>query len=172
MQDALAAGANGYSPAMQGQGAPGMAGGRGRMVQITEKTYEVSQGFILEDDEAIYGLGQQQAGYMNQRNQRLNLEQNNMLVAIPYIASTKGYGLFWDNYSITLFTDTKSAGTTFKSDAGDCADYYFLAGGDGDGTVALMRDLTGDAPMMALWTFGFWQSKERYESQEEYGHPD
>ena len=172
VQDALAAGAYGYSPAMQGQGAPGMGApgmgpGRGRLVQIVENTYEVSQGFILDDDEAIYGLGQQQAGFMNQRNQRLKLEQNNMLVAIPYIASTKGYGLFWDNYSITLFTDTKSAGTTFTSDAGDCADYYFLAGGDGDGTVALMRDLTGDAPMMALWTFGFWQSKERYESQEE-----
>ena len=39
VQDALAAGAYGYSPAMQGQGAPGMAGGRGRMVQVTEKTY-------------------------------------------------------------------------------------------------------------------------------------
>lgn len=168
MQDALAAGAYGYSPAMQNQGAPGMAGPGGRrMVSVTEKTFEVTQGFLFDDDEAVYGLGQQQAGFMNQREQRLNLEQNNMLVAIPYIASTKGYGLFWDNYSITLFTDSKSGGTTFKSDAGDCVDYYFLAGGDGDTTVALMRDLTGDAPMMPLWSFGFWQSKERYESQDE-----
>ena len=177
--DALAAGAYGYSPAMQSQGAPGMAApgqpapGQGapqqrrRMIQVTENTYEISQGFLFEEGEAIYGLGQQQAGYMNQRNQRLDLDQNNMLVAIPYLASTKGYGLFWDNYSRTLFTDTQSSGTTFVSDAGDCADYYFLYGGDGDGTVALMRDLTGDAPMMPLWSFGYWQSKERYESQDE-----
>ena len=166
-KDALDAGAYGYSPAMQDQGAPGMDQRKRRMVQVTERTNEISQSFLFDEDEVIYGLGQQQAGHMNQRNQRLNLEQNNMLVAIPYIASTKGYGVFWDNYSITLFTDTKSSGATFKSEAGDCADYYFLAGGDGDGTVALMRDLTGDAPMMPLWSFGFWQSKERYESQDE-----
>lgn len=166
VKDALDAGAYGYSPAMQNQGAPGM-NGRPRMNVIVEKTYEVSQGFLFDEGEAVYGLGQQQAGYMNQRNQRLDLDQNNMLVAIPYLASTKGYGLFWDNYARTLFVDTESSGTTFTSDAGDCADYYFLYGGDGDATVALMRDLTGDAPMAPFWTFGFWQSKERYESQEE-----
>jgi alpha-D-xyloside xylohydrolase len=30
-----------------------------------------------------------------------------------------------------------------------------------------MRDLTGQAPMFPLWTYGFWQSKERYKSQDE-----
>ena len=178
---ALEAGAYGFSPAMVNQGAPGQAvpaagqpgqaapgaGQRPRMQMITERTHEVSQGFLLDQDEAIYGLGQQQDGFMNQRNQRLVLDQNNMLVAIPYFASTKGYGLFWDNYSRTVFLDTPSSGTTFTSDAGDCVDYYFLYGTNGDKTVALMRDLTGNAPMMPLWTFGYWQSKERYESQDE-----
>ena len=42
-----------------------------------------------------------------------------------------------------------------------------MLGGNADGVIAQMRDLTGQAPMFPLWTFGFWQSKERYKSQEE-----
>ena len=56
---------------------------RGKMRTIVENTYEVSQSFILDEDEVIYGLGQQQTGKMNQRNQRLVLEQNNMQIAVP-----------------------------------------------------------------------------------------
>lgn len=58
-----------------GQNTPGLD--RGKMRTIVENTYEVSQSFILDEDEVIYGLGQQQTGKMNQRNQRLVLEQNN-----------------------------------------------------------------------------------------------
>ena len=86
-----------------GQNTPGLD--RGKMRTIVENTYEVSQSFILDEDEVIYGLGQQQTGKMNQRNQRLVLEQNNMQIAVPYFASVKGYGLYWDNYSITTFDE-------------------------------------------------------------------
>lgn len=130
------------------------------------KRYIVRQAFLLEPDEVIYGLGQQQGGKMNQRNQRLFLRQENMKVCIPYIASVKGYGVFWDNYSPTTFTDNRQE-TSFESESGLCSDYYFMYGGSGDGTVAQMRLLTGQAPMPPLWTFGFWQSRERYKSQEE-----
>ena len=57
--------------------------------------------------------------------------------------------------------------TSFKSDVGDCIDYYFMYGGNADGVIARMRDLTGQAPMFPLWTYGFFQSKERYKSQDE-----
>lgn len=147
-----------------GQNTPGLD--RGKMRTIVENTYEVSQSFILDEDEVIYGLGQQQTGKMNQRNQRLVLEQNNMQIAVPYFASVKGYGLYWDNYSITTFDDTPM-GTSFRSEAGEAIDYYFLYGGNGDATVALLRQLSGQAPMVPLWTLGFWQCKERYKSQDE-----
>jgi alpha-D-xyloside xylohydrolase len=42
-----------------------------------------------------------------------------------------------------------------------------MYGGNADGVIAKMRDLTGQAPMLPLWTFGFFQSKERYKSQDE-----
>ncbi|MBN1892970.1 DUF5110 domain-containing protein [bacterium] len=130
------------------------------------QTYCVSQAFSLDKDEAIYGLGQQQQGKMVQRNVKLNMVQGNTDDYIPFFLSVKGYGLFWDNYSPTLFEDSPG-GTSFKSDVGDCVDYYFMYGGNADGVIARMRDLTGGVPMFPLWTYGYWQSRERYKSQDE-----
>jgi alpha-D-xyloside xylohydrolase len=130
------------------------------------KTYTVSQVFILDKDEAIYGLGQQQRGKMVQRNLKLYMVQNNTEDFIPFFISAKGYGLYWDNYSPTVFEDNPES-TSFKSDVGDGIDYYFMSGNNADGVIACMRDLTGQVPMFPLWTFGYWQSKERYKSQDE-----
>ena len=130
------------------------------------KTYSVAQSFQLEKDEAIYGLGIQQQGKMVKRNLKLNMVQNNTEDFVTFFQSAKGYGLFWDNYSPTTFSDDQHA-TSFSSEVGDCIDYYFMNGGNADGVVAQMRDLTGQAPMFPLWTYGFWQSKERYKSQDE-----
>jgi alpha-D-xyloside xylohydrolase len=57
--------------------------------------------------------------------------------------------------------------TTWTSEAADAIDYYFMYGPELDGVVADYRDLTGAAPMMGKWAFGFWQCKERYASQQE-----
>jgi len=130
------------------------------------KTYTINQSFTLDKDEAIYGLGQQQRGKLSLRNTKINMVQGNTDDYVPFMVSTKGYGLFWDNYSPTLFED-KPEMTTFKSDVGDCIDYYFMLGGNIDGSIACMRDLSGQSPMFPMWTFGFWQSKERYKSQSE-----
>jgi alpha-D-xyloside xylohydrolase len=130
------------------------------------KTYTVYQAYTLDKDDAIYGLGQQQQGKMIQRNIKLNMIQGNTDDYIPFFLSAKGYGLFWDNYSPTLFEDSPES-TSFKSDVGNCIDYYFMYGGNADGVIAHMRDLTGQVPMFPLWTFGYWQSKERYKSQDE-----
>lgn len=129
-------------------------------------TYRIRQTFLLDSDEAIYGLGQHQRGKMNQRNQTLFLQQANTEICIPLVHSIKGYALFWDNYSPTTFTDN-AQGMTFDSEVGDLCDYYFVYGGGADKVVAGLRELTGQAPMFPLWTFGFWQSRERYVSQDE-----
>jgi len=130
------------------------------------KTYTIRQSFTLDKDEAIYGLGQQQRGKLSLRNTKLNMVQGNTDDYVPFLVSTKGYGLFWDNYSPTVFEDNPE-NTSLKSDVGDCIDYYFMLGGNIDGSIACMRELTGQAPMFPLWTFGYWQSKERYKSQNE-----
>ncbi len=130
------------------------------------KTYSVGQVFSLDKDEAIYGLGILQNGKMSQRNQQVQMVQNNTWDFVTFFQSVKGYGLFWDNYSPTTFTDDES-GTEFFSEVGDCIDYYFMYGKNADGVVAQIRGLTGEVPMFPLWTYGFWQSRERYKSQNE-----
>jgi alpha-D-xyloside xylohydrolase len=130
------------------------------------KTYSVAQSYVLDKDEAIYGLGILQNGKMSQRNQEVKMVQNNTWDFVTFFQSVKGYGLFWDNYSPTTFKDSVSE-TSFSSEVGDGIDYYFMFGGNADGVVAQMRDLTGQVPMFPLWTYGYWQSKERYKSQDE-----
>ncbi len=129
-------------------------------------TLSAYQAFVLGKDEAIYGLGQQQDGKMVRRNVTLNMIQGNTDDYVPFFLSVKGYGLFWDNYSPTVFKDTPEI-TSFKSDVGESIDYYVMYGGNADGVIACMRDLTGQVPMFPLWTFGYWQSRERYKSQDE-----
>ena len=88
-------------------------------------SYRVSQRFMLQPDETIYGLGQQQTGKLNQRGQELMLRNENTRVCIPYITSEKGYGLYWDNPSPTVFSDTPQE-TSFNSEAGLMSDYYLI----------------------------------------------
>ncbi|MBN1184171.1 MAG: DUF5110 domain-containing protein [Bacteroidales bacterium] len=130
------------------------------------KTYSIGQSFILDEDETIYGLGILQNGKMSQRNQEVFMVQNNTWDFVTFFQSVKGYGLFWDNYSPTIFKDTTDE-TSFTSEVGEGIDYYFMFGGNADGVIAQMRDLTGQVPMFPLWTYGYWQSKERYKSQDE-----
>ncbi|MDQ2862504.1 MAG: DUF5110 domain-containing protein [Bacteroidota bacterium] len=72
------------------------------------RSWQVSQSFISPEDEAFYGLGQHQAGVMNYKGDVVTLLQNNSEVAIPFLVSSKNYGILWDNYSITNFTDGRS----------------------------------------------------------------
>ena len=62
----------------------------------------VSQAFVA-GDEALYGLGQFQSGIMDWKNVPIRLQQYNQEIAIPFLVSTKGYGIYWHNYSLTDF---------------------------------------------------------------------
>ncbi|MBO4611620.1 MAG: DUF5110 domain-containing protein [Bacteroidaceae bacterium] len=129
--------------------------------------YNVTQSFKLSSGEAIYGFGQVQDGNLNHRNKSYShMVQNNMSVWIPFFHSTRGYGLYWDLYGPCDFTDNASTGATFTTEAAHAVDYYLLVGSEsnGDEVVQRLRELTGRATMVPLWTFGYFQSKERYQS--------
>ncbi len=128
--------------------------------------FKVNQTFLLDKDEAIYGLGTIQNGKMNRRGEHKRMEQSNLEDFQNVLQSVKGWGLYWENYSPTQFDDDAN-GMTFTSEAGSGIDYYFMYGGSADGVIAQMRHLSGDVPMFPLWTYGFWQSKERYKSASE-----
>ena len=134
---------------------------------VTQDAYTVSQSFVLQPEEVIYGLGQRQSGAMNHRNQQIHLSNGNTNICIPYFTSEKGYGVYWDNPGISDFSDTPYE-TSFSSQVGHCSDYYFLyRDGTQDGVIACVRDLTGKATMFPLWTMGYWQCRERYKSPDE-----
>jgi alpha-D-xyloside xylohydrolase len=216
----------------------------------TASSFEVKQDFLLSPDEALYGLGQHQEGFLNARNIPLQLLQANTNIAIPFVVSTKGYGLLWNNAALTEFNPTtksialdangkgtfqtdaageygfllsgnerrrlhlslngekiiditnmwvadsagakihldgnttynlsaETGGNTqlrvrvpsdtmgFRSDASRAIDYYFIYGPQPDQVVSQYRDMTGAAPLLPLWAYGFWQCRERYSSQQQ-----
>ncbi|MBQ7239428.1 MAG: DUF5110 domain-containing protein [Bacteroidales bacterium] len=138
-------------------------------VLLREKSCDISkvqQVFTLDKEEAIYGLGTIQNGKMNRRGEHKRMEQSNLEDFQNVLQSIKGWGLYWENYSPTQFDDDAN-GMSFTSEAGKGIDYYFMYGGSADGVIAQMRHLTGDVPMFPLWTYGFWQSKERYKTADE-----
>ena len=138
-------------------------------VLLKEKSCDIKdarQTFTLDKDEAIYGLGTIQNGLLNRRGEHKRMEQSNLEDFQNVLQSVKGWGIYWENYSPTQFDDDAS-GMSFNSEMGEGIDYYFMYGGSADGVIAQMRWLTGDVPMFPLWTYGFWQSKERYKTAAE-----
>jgi alpha-D-xyloside xylohydrolase len=132
-------------------------------------TLRSRQVFEFPADEAIYGLGQHPDAPMNYRGAKLHLQQENRIVAVPVLVSSRGYGVLWDNPAVTDVDAgaTDKASLSWTSEAADAIDYYFIYGPELDGVIASYRELTGAAPMFAKWTWGFWQCREHYETQQE-----
>lgn len=144
--------------------------GRSNFEQITsgpdKGAWKAGQSWILEADEPIYGLGFLQNGKMSQRGENRTMIQSNTEDYANFFQSVKGYGIFLDNYSPTEWSDNGTE-INMTSQIAEEIDYYFIYGGDADGVIAGLRELTGKVPMIPLWTYGFHQSRERYKSQKE-----
>jgi alpha-D-xyloside xylohydrolase len=135
-------------------------------VVLDEKVNHIRQSFIWADDEALYGLGQHQEGFFNWRGHYVELFQLNKRAVVPFLLSTKGYGILWDNYSYTKFDDSGS-GSFLWSEVGDAVNYFFIYGPELDDVIRNYRELTGKAPLLPKWAYGYVQSKERYKTQQE-----
>ena len=122
--------------------------------------------FRLRDDEGLYGLGLDETADLNLRGTSKRLYQHNLRVVVPFLVSTRGYGLLFDSYSAMTFADGPT-GTSVGSDVVDDLDYYIVLGPSMDGAIAGFRQLTGAAAMLPRWAYGYIQSKERYTTQQE-----
>jgi alpha-D-xyloside xylohydrolase len=111
-----------------------------------EKTFHIHQQWIGNDDESLYGLGQNQLGLLNLKGLDLDLWQHNTNVVVPFLASSRGYGILWDNTSLTRFGDLRPfvpipTAQLFDKDnhlGGFTASYF--AGGQFDRLVATRVD--------------------------------
>jgi alpha-D-xyloside xylohydrolase len=132
-------------------------------------THTVDQKFVLDASAGYYGLGQPSQGVLNYVGHGVHLQQVNSNVAIPVLLSSKGFGIFWNNPSITdvYFGHASDPIMEWKSEFGDAIDYYVFYGPKSDQVIADYRNLTGGAPMFARWVWGFWQCKEHYASGQE-----
>jgi alpha-D-xyloside xylohydrolase len=135
------------------------------------KTYNCTSQFLSPADEALYGLGchPEDSLSVNYKGRNQDMAIKYMTGAIPVMLSTKGYGLFWDNYSASNFYGAEAGNTKFKyvSESGNMVDYYFVYGPDFDQVISAFRNATGNAPMFPKWAFGLFQSQDRYKSQAE-----
>ncbi len=242
-----------------------------------EPCFMAEQRFESPADEYIFGLGQFQDGQYNLRNVTRRLTQVNSQIAIPFVYSSKGYGLMWHQYGLTDFNPADNAiplekqvasstennrmvevtttsgtqrvsqnqslykgsftvnkegvysifldlgdmgnrhlviidgkpcvdqnnqwlpptvgslvklqagthqvqvlckssntptltwklsepATTFRSPNAKLLDYVVFYGPSADAVIASYRTLSGEAPMLPQWAYGFWQCRERYTS--------
>ena len=139
----------------------------GKYIQKKDRdAWKATARFRLRDDEALYGLGFDETADLNLRGTTKRLYQHNLRIAIPFVVSTRGYGVLFDSYSAMTFADGKT-GMSVASDVVDDLDYYFILGPSMDGAIEGYRQLTGAATMLPRWAFGYVQSKERYRTQDE-----
>ncbi len=123
--------------------------------------------FNFEADERIYGLGQNDHGGIDRRRFPQYLIQHNFKAPVPCFVSDRGYGVFVDTGSYAEFVCGGYHGNIFYIDSAPMIDYYFISSGTLDGFVDGYRFLTGQAPMMPKWLFGYTQCKAEYKTQEE-----
>ncbi|KAL2161857.1 hypothetical protein VTH06DRAFT_7641 [Thermothelomyces fergusii] len=120
----------------------------------------------LDPAERLFGMGQYQQPLFNLKGADLELAHRNSQASVPFLLSSRGYGLLWNNPAVgraVLGTNL----TTFEAYSARALDYWVVAGGAPADIVRAYADATGKVPMMPEFGLGFWQSKLRYQTQEE-----
>jgi alpha-D-xyloside xylohydrolase len=128
--------------------------------------YRLEQRFAAYDDERIYGLGQRQHGRLDQKGLVLDLVQRNSEVSIPFLLSSRGYGLLWNSPAVGR-VELAANGTRWVADSARQIDYWVTVGGTPSDILSHYADATGHAPTFPRWAAGLWQSRLRYRSQSE-----
>lgn len=129
------------------------------------KAYACKLSFAFDPSEGLYGLGSHEEGYGNLRGKSRDLYQHNMKAVVPMLLSTKGWGLLVDAGCLMAFHDD-AQGSYWWVDCADELDYYFFSSGYAQ-VCRQYADLTGHAPLLPKYAFGFIQSKERYKDARE-----
>ena len=130
-----------------------------------KKLYRATLPLSFSIDEAIYGFGQPESGPLNLRNRKLYLVQTNRSIAAPFFVSTCGYGLLVDCGCPLIFDDTGEVSAIRLSGVEEL-DYYIIPGSCEE-VVQGYHTLTGTPSLLPAWAFGYIQSQERYETQDE-----
>ena len=81
-----------------------------------QNCFVAEQSFDSPSDEYLFGLGQFQDGHYNLRNVTRKLTQVNSQIAIPFLYSSRGYGILWHQYGLTEFNPADNVVALTKKD--------------------------------------------------------
>jgi alpha-D-xyloside xylohydrolase len=136
------------------------------------KGSRVAAVFDSRADEHYYGLGQQQKGWMDLRDHQIRCWHDYGAiggedVCVPFLVSTGGYGLVWDNPSKTTVDLGFNGRNVWSSEVGNRVSYFVIAGDTSDEIYAGYRLLTGVTHMLPRAVYGYIQSKAIYPTQQQ-----
>ncbi|HUZ95696.1 MAG TPA: TIM-barrel domain-containing protein [Edaphobacter sp.] len=137
-----------------------------------KRGYRVAAVFDSRADEHYYGLGQQQKGWMDLRDHQIRCWHDygaigGEVVCVPFMVSTRGYGLVWDNPSKTTVDLGFNGQNVWSSEVGDRVSYFVIAGETSDEIYEGYRRLTGVSHMLPRAVYGYIQSKAIYPTQQQ-----
>ena len=132
----------------------------------------ISAVFDSPADEHYYGLGQQQQGFLDLRDHRIACWHDYAAVGgenvcVPFMVSSRGYGLIWDNPSKTTIDLGFNQQNVWTSEVGDRISFFVVTGGKSDEIYKGYRQLTGVAHLLPKAAYGYIQSKAIYPTQEQ-----
>lgn len=128
-------------------------------------SYRARVTFEANGKEHFYGMGHEATDCFDLKGCTIDLRQVNAKCTIPYVYSSLGYGFLW-NLPSTGVCELANNRTRWTSDSTRQIDYVVI-GGNPKEACETLADLTGHAPQMPDWALGFWQSRLRYETQEQ-----
>jgi alpha-D-xyloside xylohydrolase len=128
--------------------------------------YALTVRFESRPEERLFGMGQYQHGFLNQKNCVLELAQRNSQASVPFALSSLGYGFLWNNPAIGKVSFGKNC-TEWTAMSTKQMDYWITAGDKPAEILANYAEVTGTVPMMPEYGLGLWQSKLRYQTQDE-----
>lgn len=121
--------------------------------------------FEPNKNEHFFGLGHSWDNEFDLKGSSIDIRNVNAKCTIPYVYSSLGYGFLWNNPSTGL-CELSNNRTRWSCDCCRFMDFVVMAGTPKE-VCTTLSDLTGYAPKMPEWATGFWQSRLRYETQEE-----
>lgn len=144
-----------------------------RMVSIVDGDKEIRLG--SDADERLYGAGERAVegnlkgrnlAIYNQTRYGYGFGEENMNICIPYLLSSKAYGIFFDNHHVAQLDLSNNDEYSYHPVSGQIR-YWLLTSGEISGIVSHMAHLTGHQPLPPRWALGYIQSRFGYQDRQE-----
>ena len=136
---------------------------------ISSEAFSIDLYFKANAEEHFHGMGHDPNDCFDLKGAVIPLEQKNTKCTVPFVVSNLGYGFLWNNPAIGR-VEFAANHTHWHADMAKQIDYIIIAGDEPDEIMRQYTEITGHAPVLPEWAAGFWQSKLRYETQEELLH--